>query len=63
VNYHLEHHFIAAVPVYKLRKFHEILKSRNFFDGFDCINHGYLEVIRKCTKREESSSAPTLQAA
>lgn len=53
VNYHLEHHLQAAVPCYRLRKFHNLLKQRGFFgeapDFGGCLSNGYLQVLRKAT--------------
>ncbi len=54
VNFHLEHHHFAAVPGYNLPKLHALLKSRGYYDGFDCIATGYLDVLR----RASSASAP-----
>jgi fatty acid desaturase len=47
VNYHLEHHLMAGVPLYRLRGFHRLLRSRGFFSDKDCFSHGYAEVIGK----------------
>ena len=33
VNYHLEHHFMASVPCYRLRALRELLKRRHAFDN------------------------------
>ena len=33
VNFHLEHHFMASVPCYKLRELRELLRSRHALDG------------------------------
>lgn len=54
VNFHLEHHHFAAVPGYNLPKLHALLKSRGYYDGYDCIANGYLDVLR----RASSGSAP-----
>ena len=50
VNYHLEHHLSAAVPCYRLRPLHRLLEEKGFFDGFDCLSNGYLDVIAKATR-------------
>ena len=33
VNFHLEHHFMASVPCYKLSELRELLRSRHALDG------------------------------
>ncbi len=45
VNYHLEHHFMASVPCYRLREMHELLKSRGCYDETR-IFQGYGEVLK-----------------
>lgn len=45
VNYHLEHHFMASVPCYRLKALHEHLKQRGAYDTTP-IFHGYREVLR-----------------
>lgn len=45
VNYHLEHHFMAAVPCYRLKPLHELLKQRGAYNETP-IFHGYGEVLR-----------------
>jgi fatty acid desaturase len=47
VNYHLEHHLLASVPLYRLPRFHKLLKQRGFYGDKDCFSLGYFEVIRK----------------
>ena len=49
VNYHLEHHLLASVPLYRLRRFQKLLKQRDFYGDKDCFSHGYGEVITKAT--------------
>ena len=45
VNYHLEHHFMASVPCYRLKEMHALLKRRGFYDDTR-IFQGYGEVLR-----------------
>jgi fatty acid desaturase len=45
VNYHLEHHFMASVPCYRLKELHELLKQRGAYEDTN-IFHGYREVLR-----------------
>ncbi len=50
VNLHLEHHLSAAVPCYRLAPLHKLLAQRGFFDGFECLSTGYLDVLKKAVK-------------
>jgi fatty acid desaturase len=45
VNYHVEHHFMASVPCYRLKELHEHLKTDGAYEGTP-IFHGYREVLR-----------------
>jgi fatty acid desaturase len=45
VNFHLEHHFMASVPCYKLRQLREHLHSRDALDGVPEFR-GYGELLR-----------------
>jgi fatty acid desaturase len=45
VNYHLEHHFMAAVPCYRLKALHELLKQRGAYEETP-IFQGYGAVLR-----------------
>jgi fatty acid desaturase len=45
VNYHLEHHFMASVPCYRLRELHRLLEERGAFSETR-IFRGYGEVLR-----------------
>jgi fatty acid desaturase len=48
VNYHLEHHFMAAVPCYHLKGFHRLLREKGFFDGHEAsLAKGYGDVVRR----------------
>ena len=55
VNYHLEHHFLASIPPYNLKRLHGLLSSRGFYEGFECISHGYGDVLRRAVRREDAS--------
>ncbi len=35
VNYHLEHHMMASVPNYNLKKLHRLLKTKGYYQGVD----------------------------
>lgn len=45
VNYHLEHHFMASVPCYRLADFHRLLRKRGVLDHTP-IFHGYYQVLK-----------------
>ncbi len=45
VNYHLEHHFLASAPCYRLKALHEILKQRSAYTDTP-IFQGYGAVLR-----------------
>ncbi len=44
VNYHLEHHFMAGVPCYRLKELHELLQQRGAYSQ-TTIFHGYRAVL------------------
>jgi len=48
VNFHLEHHLAAAVPSYRLPQMHDMLSSRGYYAGWNCVMPSYLAVIRRC---------------
>lgn len=53
VNFHLEHHLLAHIPPYNLRRMHNLLASRGFYDGVDCISKDYADVLRRAVRRDE----------
>jgi fatty acid desaturase len=56
VNYHLEHHMLASVPAYRLKRLHEILTAKGFYDDIDFPN-GYIELLRRVTVPDISPAA------
>ncbi len=50
VNWHLEHHLAASIPAHRLGEMHRLLKARGFYEGYDCISHGYADVIRRAVR-------------
>ena len=52
VNYHLEHHLLASVPIYRLREFHEILLKKGYYDEVR-FQRGYLDLLRSVTRPAE----------
>lgn len=51
VNYHLEHHLLPSVPIYRLRRLHEILKSKGYYENVE-FQRGYLSLLRQVTYRD-----------
>ena len=56
VNYHLEHHYLASIPPYNLKRLHGILSKRGFYDGFDCISYGYGDVLRRAVRKDSPAN-------
>lgn len=48
VNYHLEHHLLASVPIYRLRALHALLKEKGYYEGVE-FERGYINLLRKVT--------------
>ncbi|MEX2489330.1 MAG: fatty acid desaturase family protein [Pseudomonadales bacterium] len=48
VNFHLEHHLMPSVPIYRLKRLHEILKSKRYYEGVE-FQRGYLNLLRTVT--------------
>lgn len=55
VNYHLEHHILASVPAYNLKKFHFMLKQRGAYDDTPIAN-GYWEIIQQVTNQPATAA-------
>lgn len=55
VHYHLEHHLAAGIPAHNLHRMHRLLRDRGFYDGFDCISHGYADVVRRAVRAPAAS--------
>jgi fatty acid desaturase len=45
VNFHMEHHFMASVPCYRLRALREHLRNRQALDNVP-VFRGYAQVLR-----------------
>ena len=60
VNFHVEHHLLAGVPLYNLPRFHRLLAGRGYFAGRDCLSLGYRDVLRRATR--PATPAPGLAA-
>ena len=48
VSYHLEHHLMASVPIYRLQELHEILLRKGYYKGVD-FPKGYLNLLAQVT--------------
>lgn len=48
LSYHLEHHLMASVPIYRLRELHNMLLARGYYEGV-VFDRGYLSLLRKIT--------------
>ncbi|MEZ5557698.1 MAG: fatty acid desaturase family protein [Pseudomonadales bacterium] len=48
VNYHLEHHMQASIPIYNLPRLHRLLKATGFYDGVH-FPSSYLGMLREVT--------------
>ncbi len=46
LNYHLEHHLMPSVPIYRLRRLHKILLDKGYYDGMD-FPMGYITLLRQ----------------
>jgi len=50
VNFHLEHHLLMTVPLYNLKRMHELLAQRGALEGAN-IATGYRQVLTEATSR------------
>ena len=48
LNFHLEHHLMATVPIYRLRELHQILLEKGYYEGIE-FPKGYLGLLRQVT--------------
>ncbi|MBL4878532.1 MAG: fatty acid desaturase family protein [Hyphomonas sp.] len=58
VNYHLEHHMFASIPPYNLKRLHTLLSTRGYYDDYDCISHGYGDVLRRAVRPDTPEMVP-----
>ncbi|MBX3705712.1 MAG: fatty acid desaturase family protein [Pseudomonadales bacterium] len=56
VNYHLEHHLLASVPIYRLRRLHRLLEAKGFYAGVR-FPTSYWELLRQVTFRDAAPAA------
>jgi fatty acid desaturase len=48
VNYHLEHHMLASVPIYRLEEMHKILLDKGCYDDVE-FERGYWNLMKAVT--------------
>ncbi len=48
LNYHMEHHLMPEVPIYRLREMHKLLLAKGHYDGV-AFTQGYLNLFRQVT--------------
>ncbi|MCG8668454.1 MAG: fatty acid desaturase family protein [Pseudomonadales bacterium] len=56
VNYHLEHHLLASVPAYNLKRFHYMMKNKGAYNDTPIAN-GYWEVIQQVTQKPQATAS------
>jgi fatty acid desaturase len=56
VNWHLEHHLMASVPIYNLRRLHEMLVARGAYEGVDFPDN-HLQLLRRVTDAPSPAAA------
>jgi len=45
INYHLEHHILASVPIYRLEKMHKLLLKSGYYEDME-FEDGYFNVLK-----------------
>ncbi|MEO2176171.1 MAG: fatty acid desaturase, partial [bacterium] len=48
VNFHLEHHMLASVPIYRLETMHKMLLENGFYKDIE-FQQGYFNLLRRVT--------------
>ena len=48
VNFHLEHHLLASVPIYRLERLHQILLHKGYYKDVE-FQRGYFDLLRRVT--------------
>ena len=56
INYHLEHHLLASVPIYRLRLMHRMLDTKGYYAGVD-FPRGYWQLLRRVTSADAAMAA------
>ena len=55
VNYHIEHHLLASVPIYRLPKLHACLRKVGYFKDVR-FTYGYAQLLRQVTGGSTATS-------
>ena len=55
VNYHLEHHILASVPAYHLKRMHHLLKQRGAYEDTP-LGSGYWQIIQQVTQTSPTAT-------
>ncbi len=55
INYHLEHHILASVPVYRLPRMHQLLIENGFYKDVDFVK-GYFSLLKHVTYATDARS-------
>lgn len=55
VNYHLEHHLLASVPAYNLKRMHHLLKQRGAYEDTP-LGEGYWKILQQVTRGRPEAS-------
>jgi fatty acid desaturase len=61
VSYHVEHHFMPSVPIYRLRKLHKIMQSRDYFAVYPCVRANYVEILCRAISGNGASNVAPLR--
>jgi|AntAceMinimDraft_12_1070368.scaffolds.fasta_scaffold13984_2 fatty acid desaturase len=49
VHYHVEHHLIASVPIYRLATLHRLLLQKGYFEGM-VFQRGYVDLLKTVSR-------------
>ncbi|MEQ8857042.1 MAG: fatty acid desaturase family protein [Pseudomonadales bacterium] len=55
VNYHLEHHMLASVPIYNLPLMHRMLRDKGYYEDVD-FPEGYGALLRRVSAPETATA-------
>ncbi len=50
VNYHAEHHLLMAVPPYNLKKMHQLILSKGFYENKNNLEKSYWRVLKNAIR-------------
>ena len=49
VNYHIEHHLLPSVPIYRLSALHRLLRRNGYYGDVE-VRKGYLDLLKQVTQ-------------